>query len=521
MTKKTISFVLVCALYLSVLGCSQGESSGNESGSWNQGQVPDDARLEEIFHEFEQYAEKGMDDWQVPGMVIAVVKDNETIYQKTFGVKKVNDTDPVTNNTLFQVGSTTKAFTVALVGMQVDEGKLNWDDKVIDRLPGFRMYDPWVTREFTVTDLMAQRSGLPAHSGDLLPALGYGRDYLRSSLHNMEPVTSFRSTYAYQNIPFLWSAALVENETGKSWEENIEERIFQPLGMSNSSTDMESYRQAGDVAFLHQKRNGSVVALPMDWTYMDWVYTFGPAGGINSNIVDMTKWLRLQMHNGRFEGRQIISENSTRYMHSPKTIISPVSVENSPYYCQGWVYQEFKPYPVIWHNGGTLGHKSMVAFVPKAKIGIVVLSNIISELPDSLAFRFFDLYFGNPSKDYSGEALNATRKAEAKINASIPKRPENPNAPLPLMSYAGNYSNPIYGQINIASGNDSLVITAGPKKAKMLMQPWDRDTFSFTLQDFSDDMGFGIFQIGPNGKGETLELSGGTFEDRIVFKRMT
>ncbi len=521
MAKRTMSLVLVCILCLSLLGCAQGASAPvNDTGSWSQGQEPDEARLKEILQEFEGYAEKGMEDWQVPGMAIAIVKGNQTIYQKGFGVRKVNGTDAVTNNTIFQIGSTSKAFTAALVAMQVDEGNISWDDKIIDHLPDFRMYDPWVTREFTVTDIMAQRSGLPGYAGLDLVTLGFGRDYLMHSLRDTEPVTSFRSAYAYQNTLFLVAAALVENETGKTWEENIHEKIFQPLGMSNSSTDLKSYQQASDVAYLHQMRNGSVVALPMDWKYGDWVYVYGPAGGINSNLLDMTKWLRLQMHDGSFEGRQIISANNTHYMHTPKTIIGSMPSGDYAYYSQGWIYQEHKPYPVIWHNGGTLGHKTMVAFVPQGEIGIVILSNIITELPDSLAFRFLDLYFGNPEVDYSGIALAETKKMVALGNASIPVQPASPNPSLPLEKYVGHYSHPTYGGINITLETGSLVLTAGPRMVKMHLEPWDRDIFSVTEHEFSDQKGFAAFSMGPDGRADSVEVEGAAFTGKALFNRV-
>ncbi|VVB69031.1 D-aminopeptidase [uncultured archaeon] len=518
MVQKLMRLILACALCLSLSGCCQGASlSGNEAGSKVMMQEPDEAKLKEILQDFEQYAEEGMKDWQVPGMAIAIVRDNETIYQKAFGVRKVNGTDKVTNNTLFQIGSTTKAFTAALVGMMVDEGKMKWNDKVIDHLPDFRMRDPWVTREFTITDLMAHRSGLPEYSGADLVTLGYGRDYLMQSLRNTEPVTSFRSTYAYQNTLFLVAAALVENETGKSWEDNIRGRIFQPLEMSNSSVDMRSFQQAKDVAYLHQMRNGTVTALPMDWKYMDWVYVYGPAGGINSNIIDMTKWLRLQMNNGSFEGKQIISKNGTIYMHTPQTVIGAMPSGNSVFYCQGWLYQESRPYNIIWHNGGTLSHKTMVAFVPQAKIGIVILSNIFTDLPDMLAFQFFDMYFGNPNRDYSALALNQTKMADAQLNLIMPEQPEKPSPPLPLEKYVGNYSNLTYGSINITQENGSLVVLAGPRHVKMTLIPWDRDTFRTYETDFRDQKGFAIFMIGPEGRAERILMGGGVLFSQAQF----
>jgi hypothetical protein len=227
------------------------------------------------------------------------------------------------------------------------------------------------------------------------------------------------------------------------------------------------------------------------------------------------------MHNGTFEGKRLVSENSTIYMHSPKTIISPIASASSAYYCLGWIYQESRPYPIIWHNGGTLGHHTMVAFVPQADIGIVVLSNIDSALPESLAYRFFDLYFGNPPKDYSGKALNQTKEAEEQANASIPKQPTPPDPALPLERYVGNYSNQTYGRINISQESGSLVVTAGPRNVKILLTPWDRDTFRTSEPELSDQKGFARFQIGPDGLADNLEMIGNVFTSKVTFEKGT
>lgn len=257
------------------------------------------AELQAVLSDFEKYAEKSMKDWQVPGMAIAIVRGNDTIYMHSFGIRDISGNDPVTNNTIFNIASITKSFTTALVAMQVDEGKVNWDDKVIDHLPDFRMYDPWVTREFTVTDLAAMRSDLPnSNPAENLGATGYNRSYIMHAIRYIKPDKSFRSGFNYQNNLLLWEAALVESKTGKSWEDNVRDRIFLPLNMTNSSTDVKSFQQAKDVASKHIiiLENGTVKALPMNSKYMEDPY--GPAGSINSNIIDMAKFLRLQMNNG-------------------------------------------------------------------------------------------------------------------------------------------------------------------------------------------------------------------------------
>jgi len=520
MWKKIMAIFFILVLIIGY--CLWTSSLGDDCSSRCLSPRPDEVRLRQILQDFELHAENGMKDWHVPGMAVAIVQGNKTIYLKGFGIRKINTTDPVTPDTIFQIGSTTKGFTAALVGMLVDEGLVKWDDRVTDHLQDFQMYDPWVTHEFTVTDLMAMRSGLATGSGEGLCSMGYNRSFLMHSLRYMQPETSFRSAYAYQNLPFLWAAALVENKTGKSWEENVREKIFEPLNMSNSSTGQRSFQQSMDVAYLHVRENGNITALPMDQNSTDWVYTVGPAGGINSNIADMAKWLCLQMNNGSYESRQLLSENSIRYMQSPRTIMNTVAKKNNAYYCQGWMYMEACPYPVIFHTGGTSGHSAVVAFVPQAKIGIVILSNVYGDvLPNYLMFRFLGLYFGNNAWEDVLEALAPTRAPRAQANASASEKTDSPRAARPLEEYIGNYRNQTLGIINISQGNGTLILYAGPGRLKIPLLPTVKDSFSPSKTGVGP---VANFHVGNDGKADSIQIRGGRlfdlFGNRVLFWRI-
>jgi CubicO group peptidase (beta-lactamase class C family) len=362
--------------------------------------------------------------------------------------------------------------------MLVDEGKVGWKDPVIEHVPDFEMYDPWVTREFMVEDLMAQRSGMPAHAVDALVLFGFDRDHIRHALRYVKPTSSFRSEFAYQNNLFLVAAQLIEEHTGKSWEENIKERIFEPLSMSASTMDMKSFQEAKDVTSLHHRLGDKIVTLSKDWPYLHWTYVYGPAGGINSNITDMAQWLKLQVNNGVFNGKALITEEDMNFMHTPKTITNLTSGKRQ-YYAEAWVYRENTPYPIVWHNGGTTGCKTMVAIVPEAKVGVVVLSNLIdSSLPESLAFRFFDMFLGNPEVDWSTQMLATMKEGMERTEAALPSPPDDPFPPMPLAKYVGDYLNDVYGEISIAEKSGGLVLTIGPKRVEMYLTPWNRDTFS-------------------------------------------
>jgi len=492
---------------------------------------PQGAELDGVFSDFENYTEKTMKEWHVPGLAVAVVKGDRIVYLRGFGNRSQDGSDPVTPNTVFQVGSTSKAFTAALLAMQVDEGKLQWTDRVVDHLPEFQLCDPWVTREFMVKDLLDHSSGLPEHACEDLVTLGYDRETVMRSLRTAEPASSFRSSYSYSNALFLWAARLVEVKSGRTWEENLQERIFVSLQMANSSSGLEAFGEARDVAMLHRLednrvQNPELLTIPMNWTYMDWIYVMDPAGGINSNIIDMAKWLRLQMNASRVDDTAkanqstLISPENLRYMHNPQIVIDG---NGKLYSGLGWIYEEYKPHSIVWHNGGSFGHHSMVAFMPDGDIGIVILSNSANGIPEVLAYRFFDRYWGNPLRDYSGEAMDQALVIENLTRAAWPKRPQSFDPALPLERYEGNYTSEVYGTMNISAENDRLVAIMGPRELRCLLYPWNREMFLTNVPEFLNKTGFAAFSLGLDGKPESAEMTLFIESDagrRAEFKRV-
>jgi CubicO group peptidase (beta-lactamase class C family) len=467
--------ILTLMLFLAIVlqGCSV------QSGS-QRFRHPDGAELEAILQNFEQYAEKAMEDWQVPGMAIAIIRGDEVIYSKGLGVKKLGESDPVTQNTIFQIGSTSKAFTSTLVAMLVDEGLVDWEDLVIDHLPDFAMYDPEVTQDFRIKDLMSQRSGMPGYSGDELSYFGYSREHIIHCIRHIKPVSEFRSEFAYQNNLFLVAAKLIETKTGKTWEDNIQERIFDPLGMNNSSTDSASFKSAPDVTNLHKMENDEVVPYAVDDNSpFNWLDTYRPAGGINSNLIDMVKWIKFNYHKGRLNNEQLVSRRNMDYLHMAHTFITdtPVNSILSFSYCQAWMLAEYKPFNFNWHNGETSACRTFVAFVPQADIGIVVLSNRVSTLPDNLTYYFFDRYFNKPVFDWSAKALEAHKKLIEEEKESRPVPPENPEPSLSLASYVGEYANIIVDKMSVDIVDGKLVMTIGPSEAQYILNHFNANVF--------------------------------------------
>lgn len=458
---------------------SQGASS--VSGSTNKAAtVP----LPTSINDFAQYIEKTRQQWQIPGTAIAIVQNGKVVFAKGFGVKKLGSQDPVDSHTVFQIGSMTKAFTSALVASMIDEKKFTWQDRVIDLYPDFQMYDPWVTREFLVKDIMAQHSGLASHAEDKQVTLGFGRDHILHSLRYIKPVSSFRSEYAYQNSLFLVAAALVEKYSGKSWEDNIKQRIFVPLQMTDSSCASKDFKISKNIAYLHTEYNGKIIPIPMSWnSYFDWIDVYAPAGAINSNVIDLSNWLMFQANSGKFADKQIMSAKNIDFTHEPQTILDDSSILGSDraFYALGWFYDAYPASPIILHPGETSGASSIMAFAPKDKVGIIVLTNLSdTNYPLMIVRTFFDMYFHRQSKDWN-EVFFAQKKAQDREDA-LEKTQQPPveasAASLPLAKYVGTYQNDIYGKMVIRLDNGKLIGTIGPQGMKMQLTPWNKNVFA-------------------------------------------
>jgi len=472
------------------------------------------AERQAFLTEFDKLAESEMNAWGVPGMAVAVVKDGKIVYAKGYGTKNVGGSDPVTADTVFQIGSTSKAFTSALVAMEVDSGRMKWDDKVTTHVPDFRMKDPWVTKEFTITDALAQRSGLPDHWGTELGGLGYSREEMIHTLRYVEPTTSFRSTYMYQNIPFVVTAAAVENTSGRSWEDNVRERIFVPLDMKSASTGQDAFIASPDRVSLHWndlRDDGTYGPVVADSSpYMIFTNSMGPAGGINANVKDMGNWAIFQLGNGTYNGKYLMSTENLDYLHTPRTPMEMVANGTKGYYCQAWIYEEVPGYPpIIWHNGETYGNHAMVLLVPSENLGVVVLSNAAGpSLPDSVAWKFYNRYFNRTDSPGLTAAAAGYRQS---INLSpgafaTPVR-ENVTPALPLSAYTGTYKNDIYGTATVVEQDGNLTVTYGNVPAVYYLTHLDGNEFTARCPSFQRSyIDSVIFQPGPDTTIQKLVL---------------
>lgn len=428
--------------------------------------------LDSLLKTFEASAQKTMEDFQVPGMSIAIVKDGKTIYAKGFGVKEIGTQDKVDTHTLFQIGSISKSFTSALVAKAITDKQLNWQDRVVDHLPDFMMFDPWVTREFQIEDTLAQRSGLPSYAGDGQLFFRFTQDRMIHNLRYIEPITSFRSTFGYQNIFFNVVSKILEGKSGKSWSELIRTSLLQPLGMNDTNMTWGDIEKSKNSMKPHSFKLKMTPQVVTNRELMEGVYIYSPAGGINSNCLDMTKWLLFQLNNGAIDGKQIISKENMQKTHTAHMYVGNWNGFES-YYCLGWILSLYDPVPIYWHNGGTDGNSSMCAFIPEEKLGIIILTNLSnSEARHALALQFFDLYFNKPPFDWSKKLLEEEKK---KFEAKKSEDSINSSAPQPLENYVGTYHSQIFGDAVVLTESPNLKVSIG--NHVMTLKPYNHDTF--------------------------------------------
>lgn len=436
--------------------------------------------------------ERARAEFDVPGIAVAVVKDGKVLLAKGYGVRKAGSPEPVTAHSLFRIASNTKAFTTAALAILVEEGRLRWDDRVVDRMPSFQMYDPYVTREMTVTDLLAHRSGLGLGEGDLMffPPTDLTRDQIIRRLRFLKPASSFRSAYAYDNLLYLVAGQLIPAVTGVTWDDFVRTRIFAPLHMDHSFTNTQALESAADVAIPHSKLGGKLEPLPQEN-----VDNNAPAGSIVSCAADLAQWMILQLGRGRAGEARLFGESQSRELWSPKTVlpVAPLPAGASPalaaiqpnfsLYGLGWFLRDYRGRKMVYHTGALAGYVSRTTLIPDLNLGIVVLTNAEEEgAHAAITQAILDPYFGQPETDWAPIYHDLARREEAATAAqsrsAAGSRNPDTRPSLPLARYAGRYRDDWYGDVLIeeAGGKLGIRFTHSPSLAGDL-EHWQYDTF--------------------------------------------
>jgi CubicO group peptidase (beta-lactamase class C family) len=413
--------------------------------------------------EFDAYVERAIRELNTPGIAVVVVKDGRTVFAKGFGVRKLGSPERVDTNTVFQVASNTKATTAAILAMLVDEGKLKWDDRVVDRLPWFAMSDPYVTREMRVQDLLTHVSGFSLGMGDLLWFYSdFTRREIAERVRYLPIANSFRSNYAYDNVLYTVATMLIEEVEHKSWDDVVRDRITRPLGMTSASTTVRGWDPRGNWAWPHGMVDGRLQIVDQDT-----VDNIAGGGALNASVIDMAKWVRVQLDSGRVDAtRRLWTQDQARLMwlgrisQSNGRGVTPDVTAGFAEYALGWGTYDWMGNKVVTHTGGLSGQITRVFLMPSRKLGFVILTNAESPAMGALTNTLRDWFTGRPEVDYVGRAAAPGADFDyAKFDRGLDSaRVKNSTPSLPLVGYAATWVDPWYGEITTAMEGGKLVV---------------------------------------------------------------
>lgn len=467
--------------------------------------------------ELDRYIAQARAAWEVPGLAVAIVKDGETVLAKGYGVRDARATGAADEHTLFAIASNTKAFTTAALAMLVDEKKLSWDDRVQDHLPWFQLYDPYVSAEMRIRDLLSHRSGLGTYSGDLL---WYGTPYSAEEVvrraRYLPPAGPFRASYGYSNLMFITAGEVIRAVSGMPWNQFVRARILDPLGMRRTVTSTDSLSKRDNVATPHKTWSGA--STPIPWQNWD---AMGSAGAIISSVAEMSEWLKLQLRGGITAGGDtLFSPEQQWHMWTMHTVqpVSPSSRELYPStnfrgYAMGWALNDYLGRRIVSHGGGYDGMYSRVVLVPEERLGIVVLTNSMTGISTAISNRIVDAYLGAEARDWSALLLERERRGsarEAERRAAVVRQTLPGTKPsLPLDAYAGTYGGTLYGDATVTLENGGLVLRLLPNPELVAdLRHLQLDTFVIewrrTWAWF--ESGVAQFVLDPAGKPVELKL---------------
>ena len=440
--------------------------------------------------------------FEVPGIAVAVVKDGQVVLERGWGVREIGEQAPVDEHTLFAIASNTKAFTAASLSMLADEGKLSLDDRVVDHLPGFRMSDPYVTGQMRIRDLLTHRSGLGLGAGDLLfwPGSDYRNEEVVRRLKDVPLKTGFRERYAYDNILYAVATRVIEEVSGQSYAQFLQQRFFDPLGMGGTRFNADALRPGDNVATGHAKADFTTLrpTFPLTW------HNAAGAGGIYSSVHDMGRWMRAQLAGGTFTDAQgneqrLFSRERQKEMWS---LLSPMPIAEPSVpqlaaarpdflgYGEGWITSSYRGEKLVWHTGGWPGMVSRVTLVPGRNLGVVVLTNQeAGGAFNALTMQVLDAFMQPAQRTdwidaYVAAADTARAKADKAWRERLAARQARSTPSLPLAGYAGTYRDAWYGDVDVVHDGGRLRMRFQPSPLLTgTLQHWQHDTFLVKWDD--------------------------------------
>lgn len=459
------------------------------------------------------YYAKALKEWDVPGMSIAIVKDGKIIFSKGYGVKEIGKNEAPDENTVYAIASNTKAFTTAIIGQLVDERKISWNDKVRKHLPYFELYDPWVSAETNIRDILSHRVGLREFGGDIV----WYRSKLTSEqiirrIRYLPKAYDFRSGYGYSNVMYITAGEIIATVTGKSWSENVHERFFKPLGMSRSVTSVKELEKLGNVASGHNAISGS--HRPMGWE--EWNHV-AATGGIWSSVKDMSQWMMFNMNHGIWNNDTLFSTQVRNTLWTPHNsfTVNQTDRDNTVHlrgYALGWGVNDYHGRLRVGHTGGYSGFLSGVAMIPEEKLGVVVLTNGMEGIFGPIINYTLDAFLKAPQKDWSAEALAAKKTSkDTRIEERKAARVMGTKPSFPLEEYIGEYSANVYGKIFIKRDGDGLRLEfEHTPDLSAKLSHWHFDTFEIKWENPAELPWFSFgtirFAVTNNAKVKKIEF---------------
>jgi len=469
---------------------------------------------------FDAFVRRQMKAWSVPGAAIGIVKNGQVIYAEGHGLRDMRRGLPVTERTTFAIGSCTKAFTATAAGLLVDDGKLDWDTPVREYLPSFRLHDPIATELMTLRDLLTHRSGVPRH--DMVwVGTPLDRSGLFERLRHLQPSKSFRSKYQYSNLMFMAAGVVIERAAGCSWEEFVQRRILEPLGMSSVTFSNVAMAAGEDFALGYDRRGKRVVRVPHEN-----IVPVGPAGAINTNVLDMCRWATFQMNKGKVGRRQIIKAKTLQTIHAPHQVFPqehPYPELLDPAYALGWSVEPYRGRRRLTHGGCVDGFNARISFMPDASIGVVVFTNVTgSPLIQLLSYNAFDRLLGLDEVNWSARLRRQEKEEKKKKRAEARKartRRERGTRPShALEAYVGDYEHPGYGTMTITLENRKLKATYNGHTRSLEHYHYDQFGMVFRGTWPSPDKRV-TFHVAADGRIGSLSAALQEGVNDIVFKR--
>ena len=465
----------------------------------------------------DNFIQEAKNGWHAPGLAVTVIKDGEVLFSKGYGVRELGKQESVNTKTMFAMASTTKAFTAMAIGMLVDDGVFEWDDPVVKYFPEFQLYDPYVSRELKIRDLLCHRAGLG--NTDMLWIADYSENEILRRMRYAKPSYSFRAGYTYQNVMYLAAGKLIEKVTGIRWEDFIQQRILDPLDMTGTVPMYKHLEDNNNFVSPHYNIEGSVEIIK--YTNAD---NIGPAGSMWSCVEDMSQWINFLLNEGKIGDEALLKPETFSELFTPQTIIpkssfyptSQLSMPNWTTYGLGWFQHDYKGRATYFHTGSLGGLVAIIALVPENNFGIYVFSNLDhAELRHAIMYKAIDLYVDNDnSREWNKEVLELydgiRKKQETRRTNMIAQRVQNTKPSLSLDQYSGIYRDDLYGDIVISYKENKLAFSFTSSISGKLSH-WHYDTFEVNWPEKHLKSDLVVFQLDQKGEVSGLKIYGTTF----------